>query len=45
MTAAVGHPPLRLIRYAIGDWTLEGLAPGAWKEIELPALAAPGRRR
>lgn len=28
MTAAVGHPTLRLIRYAIGDWTLEGLLPG-----------------
>jgi len=31
MTAAVGFPTLRLIRYAIGDWTLEGLAPGEWK--------------
>jgi 23S rRNA pseudouridine2457 synthase len=30
MTAAVGHPTLRLIRYAIGNWTLDGLAPGAW---------------
>lgn len=28
MTAAVGHPTLRLIRYRIGDWTLDGLAPG-----------------
>ena len=28
MTAAVGHPTLRLIRYAIGEWVLEGLAPG-----------------
>ena len=32
MTAAVGFPTLRLIRYAIGDWTLEGLAPGEWRE-------------
>lgn len=31
MTAAVGHPTLRLIRAAIGDWTLEGLAPGDWR--------------
>jgi len=28
MTAAVGHPTLRLIRVQIGEWTLEGLAPG-----------------
>ena len=28
MTAAVGLPTLRLIRYAIGPWTLDGLAPG-----------------
>ena len=32
MTAAVGHPTLRLIRTAIGPYTLEGLAPGAWQE-------------
>ena len=32
MTAAVGYPTLRLIRYAIGDWTLEGLASGEWRE-------------
>ncbi|WP_210358755.1 MULTISPECIES: pseudouridine synthase [Sphingomonas] len=31
MTAAVGHPTLRLIRWRIGDWTLDGLAPGAWR--------------
>jgi 23S rRNA pseudouridine2457 synthase len=30
MTAAVGFPTLRLIRYAIGDWTLDGIAPGKW---------------
>lgn len=28
MTAAIGHPTLRLIRYSIGEWTLNGLAPG-----------------
>lgn len=28
MTAAVGHPTLRLIRVQVGEWTLEGLAPG-----------------
>jgi 23S rRNA pseudouridine2457 synthase len=33
MTAAVGHPTLRLIRYAIGEWTIDGLVPGEWDEI------------
>ncbi len=33
MTAAVGHPTLRLIRYRIGSWTLDGLAPGDWLDI------------
>lgn len=32
MTAKIGHPTLRLIRWAIGDWTLAGLAPGQWRE-------------
>ncbi len=31
MTAAVGHPTLRLIRLRIGDWGLDGLAPGEWR--------------
>ena len=31
MTAAIGHPTLRLIRYRIGDWTLDGLSPGHWR--------------
>lgn len=35
MTAAVGHPTLRLIRYAVGPWTLEGLAPGEWRALEV----------
>lgn len=33
MTAAAGFPTLRLIRYAIGSWTLDELAPGHWQEI------------
>ena len=33
MTAAVGHPTLRLIRWSVGEWTLDGLAPGAWRRI------------
>lgn len=32
MSAAVGLPTLRLVRAAIGPWSLEGLAPGAWCE-------------
>ncbi|HLP41685.1 MAG TPA: pseudouridine synthase [Fibrobacteria bacterium] len=53
MTAAVGHPTLRLIRRAIGPFTLEGLPEGAWRELspsEVRALlpfglagARPGR--
>jgi 23S rRNA pseudouridine2457 synthase len=31
MTAAVGFPTLRLIRYRIGEWTLDGLEPGVWR--------------
>jgi 23S rRNA pseudouridine2457 synthase len=40
MTAAVGHPTLRLVRFAVGEWTLAGLAPGQWREVD----AAPARR-
>jgi 23S rRNA pseudouridine2457 synthase len=35
MTAAVGHPTLRLIRYAVGPWNLDGLAPGEWRKINI----------
>jgi len=35
MTAAIGHPTLRLIRFAIGPWTLTGLAPGQWRKQEV----------
>ena len=40
MTAAVGHPTLRLIRYAIGPWTLDGLANGEWRMEEASLSAA-----
>jgi len=33
MTANVGFPTLRLIRYAIGDYVLDGLDPGEWKKV------------
>lgn len=32
MCAAVGLPCLRLIRWRVGDWTLDGLAPGTWRD-------------
>jgi 23S rRNA pseudouridine2457 synthase len=31
MTAAVGHPTLRLVRVSIGQWSLDGLRPGKWE--------------
>ena len=31
MTAAVGYPTLRLVRWSVGAWT-EGIAPGGWNE-------------
>ena len=33
MTAAVDLPTLRLIRWRIGDWSVEGIAPGTWREL------------
>jgi 23S rRNA pseudouridine2457 synthase len=33
MTAAVGFPTLRLVRWAIGPWQLDGLQPGQWREL------------
>jgi 23S rRNA pseudouridine2457 synthase len=33
MTAAVGLPTLRLVRWRVGEWTVEGLAPGAWRVV------------
>ncbi|WP_223950814.1 pseudouridine synthase [Aeromonas hydrophila] len=43
MTAHIGHPTLRLIRYAIGDWTLDALAPGESRALPAPELAAAPR--
>ncbi|OEF52324.1 23S rRNA pseudouridylate synthase [Enterovibrio norvegicus] len=36
MTAAVGHPTLRLIRHRMGEWTVDDMQPGEWKEVSLP---------
>jgi len=38
MTAAIGHPTLRLIRYAIGDWTIDNLACGDFQEVPMPDM-------
>ncbi len=40
MTAAVGHPTLRLVRIAIGPVTLGSLAPGSWRWLDPKELAA-----
>jgi 23S rRNA pseudouridine2457 synthase len=34
MTASAGHPTLRLVRVRIGPWSLDGLAPGAWRRAD-----------
>ena len=55
MTAAVGFPTLRLIRYRIGDWTLDGLKSGEYRRVTVnlpassntksrPGGAGPGAR-
>lgn len=36
MTAAVGFPTLRLVRYSIGEFTINGLLPGEWRKIPTP---------
>lgn len=36
MTAAVGYPTLRLVRVAIGPYSLGNLQPGQWREISPP---------
>jgi len=49
MTAAVGFPTLRLIRYAIGPWTIDNIENGSWQETEislndLPALPQSSKK-
>jgi len=39
MTAAVGHPTLRLLRVRIGRFALGGLAPGKWRALTAPERA------
>ncbi|MEO1040861.1 MAG: pseudouridine synthase [Pseudomonadota bacterium] len=39
MTAHVGLPTLRLVRWQIGSWSLDGIAPGAWKKVQESEIA------
>jgi 23S rRNA pseudouridine2457 synthase len=34
MTAAIGFPTLRLVRVAIGEYRLDGMKPGEWREVK-----------
>tara|TARA_R110002072_G_scaffold90500_7_gene202472 strand:- start:22183 stop:22824 length:642 start_codon:yes stop_codon:yes gene_type:complete len=45
MTAEVGYPTLRLIRYSIGPWKVEDIQPGTYKKIEvnLPQNKTPSK--
>lgn len=43
MTAAVGHPTLRLVREAVGPITLAGLTDGTWRELASDEIAALSR--
>lgn len=38
MTAAVGHPTLRLIRWSVGPWSIADLQPGEWREVDQQEL-------
>lgn len=44
MTAKVGHPTLRLLRWSVGPWTLKGLAPGQWRETTRSLESIPSRQ-
>jgi len=44
MTAAVGYPTLRLVRFSIGEWTLEGLAPGKFSFVDVRLSRRATRR-
>lgn len=42
MTAAVGFPTLRLVRYAVGEWTVKGIEPGEYRTLTVHAPARKG---
>lgn len=45
MTAAVGFPTLRLVRWSVGPWTLEGLSPAQYRDVDEREVAAFMRER
>jgi 23S rRNA pseudouridine2457 synthase len=45
MTAAVGLPTLRLVRWSVGPWTLHGLTPGQWRRAQLERAPRAERSR
>lgn len=50
MTAAIGFPTLRLVRWGVGDWELNALQPGEYRELDSAAVEAfrtkcPGKKK
>jgi len=45
MTAAVGYPTLRLVRTRIGDWSLDRLQPGEYRQLEVDMPTCARKRR
>lgn len=48
MTAAIGHPTLRLVRHKIGNFTLDSLQPGEYRELttaEIPTELLPQQKK
>jgi len=46
MTAAAGFPTLRLVRYAVGEWTINGIAPGRYRTLTVhPPARKPKQRK
>lgn len=43
MTAATGFPTLRLVRWQIGEWSLDGLAPGEYRQLTVHLPKAPDK--
>lgn len=40
MTAAIGHPTLRLVRWSVGPWSLAGLAPGHFRHASAGEISS-----
>lgn len=45
MTAAVGLPTLRLVRWSIGDWSIAQIPLGEWRDVAAPPVARQGHSR